>query len=966
MSNKVKLTDATKEINQQAGQILEDATRLHRSIDTVLQNLRRLEARFQREEEEEKARKRQEEQAELAKQHAKAWTMPDEDEEEIPAPVKKAEEEAPKAAPAEEKPKEAPASVQAEKPEEEKPREAPAEKKAEEAPKPAAPKDVPAPAEEAPKPAPQQAAAPKPAPLQQPAASQPDAPKAAAPAARPAPQGQQRPAGPYGRPVNPQQPYGRPVNPAVQGQARPAGPYGRPVNLQQPYGRPVNPAQGQARPAGPYGRSVNPQQPYGRPANAGQQGQFGRPAAPGAGNRPAGNAARPQSGGNRPMSGSRSRGPELTPVVEKERVSNYDPNKKQYQRQHDPEHVAKNRKQLVKESLNSGYDDETVRGGKRARKSIKQPSAQQLMAPIKIEKAYMTAETITVKDLTERIGKPAGEILKKLLMLGIMSNINSELDFDTASLVCSEFDVELEMKLDKTAEDALSEINVEDAEEDLQPRPPVITIMGHVDHGKTSLLDYIRKAHVTTTEAGGITQHIGAYTVKLNGRQITFLDTPGHEAFTAMRMRGAQATDIAVLVVAADDGVMPQTVEAINHAKAAGVPIVVAINKMDKVGANPDRIMQDLTKYDLVPEDWGGETIMVPVSAITGQGVDDLLEMILLQADVLQLKANPNRLAKGVIIEAKLDKARGPLATVLLQNGTLKVGDNIVAGMASGRVRAMVNDRGERVQSAGPSTPVEISGFNEVPSAGDEMFAVDDDHLSRQVAQERRDKLKAARANTAKVSLDNLFAGITEGKVQNLNIIIKADVQGSVEAVKQALEKLSNDEVKVRVLHSAVGAVTQDDVNLASAFNAIIIGFNIRPDATARDAAEKEGVDIRLYRIIYQAIEDVEKAMKGLLAPEFKETLLGHAQVRSTFKITGAGTIAGSYVTDGKVQRNAQVRLLRDNVVVFEGKLSSLRRFKDDVREVASGYECGIGLENYNDVKEGDVVECFIMEEIER
>ena len=384
------------------------------------------------------------------------------------------------------------------------------------------------------------------------------------------------------------------------------------------------------------------------------------------------------------------------------------------------------------------------------------------------------------------------------------------------------------------------------------------------------------------------------------------------------------------------------------------------------MGANPDRIMQDLTKYDLVPEDWGGETIMVPVSAITGQGVDDLLEMILLQADTMELRANPNRLAKGVIIEAKLDKARGPLATVLLQNGTLKVGDNIVAGMASGRVRAMVNDRGERVQSAGPSTPVEISGFNEVPSAGDEMFAVADDHLSRQVAQERRDKLKAARANTAKVSLDNLFAGITEGKVQNLNIIIKADVQGSVEAVKQALEKLSNDEVKVRVLHSAVGAITQDDVNLASAFNAIIIGFNIRPDSTARDAAEKEGVDIRLYRIIYQAIEDVEKAMKGLLAPEFKETLLGHAQVRSTFKITGAGTIAGSYVVDGKVQRNAQVRLLRDNVVVFEGKLSSLRRFKDDVKEVASGYECGIGLENYNDVKEGDVVECFIMEEIER
>ena len=960
MSNKVKLTEATKEINQQAGQILEDATRIHRSVDTVLQNLRKLEARFQREEEEERARKRQEEQNELAKQHITAWTMPDEEEEAPPAPAPAAAPE--KEQPArQEKPAEAPAK-EAEPPAAAKPAEAPA--KAEEGEKaPAAAKQ--------PEPAAQMAEAkeaPKPAAPAQPKAAQ-------QPAARPANAG-----GPYGRPANPAGPYGRPANPQQAGQqARPAGPYGRPANPAGPYGRPANPQQAgqQARPAGPYGRPANPAGPYGRPANApqgqafgnrpAQAGPYGRPAgAPsGQGARPAG-PARQQGAGNRPMGAGRSRGPELTPVVEKERVSNYDPNKKQYQRQHDPEHVAKNRKQLVKESLNSGYDDETVRGGKRARKSIKQPSAQQMMAPIKIEKAFMTAETITVKDLTERIGKPAGEILKKLLMLGIMSNINSELDFDTASLVCSEFGVELEMKLDKTAEDALSEIDVEDQEADLQPRPPVITIMGHVDHGKTSLLDYIRKAHVTSTEAGGITQHIGAYTVKLNGRQITFLDTPGHEAFTAMRMRGAQATDIAVLVVAADDGVMPQTVEAINHAKAAGVPIVVAINKMDKEGANPDRIMQDLTKYDLVPEAWGGECIMVPVSAITGQGVDDLLEMILLQADTMELRANPNRMAKGVIIEAKLDKARGPLATVLLQNGTLKVGDNIVAGMASGRVRAMVNDRGDRVQSAGPSTPVEISGFNEVPSAGDEMFAVADDHLSRQVAQERRDKLKASRAASAKVSLDNLFAGIAEGKVQNLNIIIKADVQGSVEAVKQALEKLSNDEVKVRVLHSAVGAVTQDDVNLASAFNAIIIGFNIRPDSTARDAAEKEGVDIRLYRIIYQAIEDVEKAMKGLLAPEYKENLLGHAQVRSTFKITGAGTIAGCYVTDGKVQRNASVRLLRDNVVVFEGKLSSLRRFKDDVREVASGYECGIGLENFNDIKENDVIECFVMEEIER
>ena len=987
---KVKLTEATKEINQQAGAILEDAARIKRNLDTVMQSLRKQESRFQRAEEEERARKRQEEQQLLAQQHTKAWTMPDE-EDHAPAPAEAPAEKAPaeKAQPAAKQPAEktaekpaASAPVKAEVPKQEKPAapvqeaakpavkeekqekqekqekpvEKPAEKPVEKPAEKAAEKPVEKPAEKAAEkpaaPAPVKAAQPAPA------AAQPAPARPAAPAPRPQ--------GPYGRPANPQGPYGRPANPQ--------GPYGRPANPQGPYGRPANPQ-------GPYGRPANPQGPYGRPAAPGAprpafgQQPYGRPTAPGAprpqgapGARPPmGGGPRPQGPGARPAGGpGRSRGPELTPVVEKERVSNYDPNKKQYIRQHDPEHVAKNRKQLVKESFN-GLDDDMVRGGKRARANKKQPSAQQMMAPIKIEKAYMTADTITVKDLTERIGKPAGEILKKLLMLGIMANINSELDFDTASLVCSEFDVELEKKVDKTAEDALSDTNFEDTEEDLQPRPPVITIMGHVDHGKTSLLDYIRKAHVTSTEAGGITQHIGAYTVKLNGRQITFLDTPGHEAFTAMRMRGAQATDIAVLVVAADDGVMPQTIEAINHAKAANVPIIVAINKMDKPGANPERIKQDLTKYDLVAEDWGGDTIMVPVSAITGQGVDDLLEMILLQADVLQLRANPNRMARGVIIEAKLDKSRGPLATVLLQNGTLRVGDNIVAGMASGRVRAMVNDRGERVQSAGPSTPVEIAGFTEVPLAGDEMMAVEDDHLSRQVAQERRDKLKASRAaSSAKVSLDNLFAGITEGKVQNLNIIIKADVQGSVEAVKQALEKLSTEEVKVRVLHSAVGAITQDDVNLASAFNAIIIGFNIRPDSTARDAAEKEGVDIRLYRIIYQAIEDVEKAMKGLLAPEFKENLLGHAQVRNVFKITGAGTIAGSYVTDGKVQRNASVRLLRDNVVIFEGKLSSLRRFKDDVKEVAAGYECGIGLENYNDIKENDVVECFVMEQIER
>lgn len=579
----------------------------------------------------------------------------------------------------------------------------------------------------------------------------------------------------------------------------------------------------------------------------------------------------------------------------------------------------------------------------------------------------MSGDTIVVRDLCEKIGKTSAEIIKKLFLLGNMATINSEIDFDTASLVCADFDITLEKKPEVTAEDQLTAENFDDSEENLQPRPPVVTIMGHVDHGKTSLLDYIRNSRVTAGEAGGITQHIGAYTVKMNGRDITFLDTPGHEAFTAMRARGAQATDIAILVVAADDSVMPQTIEAINHAKAANVPIIVAINKMDKPEADPERVKTDLTKYGIVCEDWGGDTIMCPVSAKTGEGVDELLEMILLQADTMELRANPNRLGRGVIIEAKLDKARGPLATVLMQNGTLHVGDNIIAGLASGRVRALINDRGEKVKEAGPSTPVEIMGFDEVPSAGDEMQAVGDDRLSRQVAEERKAKVKASReATMAKVSLENMFSNMESGKQTTLNLIIKADVQGSVEAVKQAMEKLSSDEVKVHVLHSAAGAITKDDVNLASAFNAIIIGFNIRPDASAREAAEREKVDVRLYTVIYKAIEDMELAMKGLLAPEYREVLLGHAEVRNVFKITGAGVIAGCYVTDGKVQRNAQVRLLRGNVVVFEGKLSSLKHYKEDVKEMAAGFECGMSLEGHNDIKEGDVVECFIMEEIPR
>ena len=491
--------------------------------------------------------------------------------------------------------------------------------------------------------------------------------------------------------------------------------------------------------------------------------------------------------------------------------------------------------------------------------------------------------------------------------------------------------------------------------------------MGHVDHGKTSLLDAIRQTKVQQGEAGGITQHIGAYTVEANGKPITFLDTPGHAAFTAMRARGAQATDIAVLVVAADDGVMPQTIEAINHAKSAGVPVIVAINKIDKPAANPDRVKQELTEYGLVSEEWGGDTIMVPVSAITGDGLDTLLEMILLVADVAELRANPNRMAKGIIIEARLDRGRGPVATVLVQNGTLHVQDTIVAGMTYGRVRAMYDDNGKAVKQAGPSMPVEVIGFSDVPAAGDIIYAVEQDKLSKQVVEERKDRLKAEKLKSmSRVSLDDLFSKIAEGQMKELNIIVKADVQGSVEALKQSLEKLSNDEVRVRVIHGAAGAISESDILLASTSNAIVIGFNVRPDAAVMAAAEREKVDVRLYRIIYNAIEDVEKAMKGLLAPEFKEEVLGHATVRQTFKVSSVGTVAGSYVTDGKIVRNAEVRLVRNGVVVYEGKLSSLKRFKDDAKEVAAGYECGITLENYNDIKEEDVIEAFQMVEVQK
>jgi len=972
---KGNLMDTTRELAGESAEILAKATRGRKQADALLDSLKSMNAAIRQRKEEEAAQRKREEQMRVQSTHSRAYTMLDDEEKaQMEAAMREDRE---KAAREETVKQEVPAAeVKTEEKAAEPPKaEKPAEKAAEKTEKPVKTEKV----EKAEKAEKSEKA--EKAEKTETAQKTAEVPKAEKPKTA-EPRKQEKPARPAigqimsrpgDQPKQPAKPVGLAPNviraPQQGQQTQRTGPYGRPVNPQGqqgqrsgPYGRPVNPQGQQGQRSGPYGRSATPQQggQYGRPANGQQGGQYGRNA---------GNAAggRGQTGGNRGGSAARSRTPELMPTMEKERVSNYDPNKKNYERQHDPERVTRNKKQQSKQNSRfNGYDDEPIRGGKRAR--AKKPSAQQMMAPIKIETAYMAGDTITVRDLTEKIGKPAGEIIKKLFMLGNMATINSEIDFDTAQLVCSDFDITLERKQEQTAEAALVAEDFTDDEEKLVPRPPVVTIMGHVDHGKTSLLDYIRRSRVTAGEAGGITQHIGAYTVTVDGdRQITFLDTPGHEAFTAMRARGAQATDIAVLVVAADDSVMPQTVESINHAKAAEVPVIVAINKMDKPEANPERVKQDLTQYGLVCEDWGGETICVPVSAKTGEGVDELLEMILLQADMLQLRANPDRLGRGVIIEAKLDKNRGPLATVLVQNGTLRVGDSIIAGMASGKVRALINDRGERVQSAGPGTPVEIMGFDDVPSAGDEMIAVGDDHLSRQVADERREKLRASReATMAKVNMENLFSAIEAGKVTTLNLIIKADVQGSVEAVKQAMEKLSSDDVKIRVLHSAAGAITKDDVNLAAAFNAIIIGFNIRPDASAREAAEKQKVDVRLYTVIYKAIEDMELAMKGMLEPEYREVLLGHAEVRNVFKITGAGIIAGCYVTDGKVQRNALVRLLRDNVVVHEGKLSSLRHLKDDVKEMAAGYECGMSLEGHNDIKEGDVVECYIMEEIPR
>ena len=674
---------------------------------------------------------------------------------------------------------------------------------------------------------------------------------------------------------------------------------------------------------------------------------------------------KPQSGGDRQPQQKRSR--TEVRVVDTRGTSNVNPDK--YDEKLDnfvPEAANINvGKQKIKKK-NTRDQGPDRRGGGRWRNDQRRTRGQQpAFKPKPVQLSITVPDEITVGELASRMKISAGEVIKKLMSMGLMVTVNQVIDYDSAFLVADEFKIKVSKEVVLTIEDRLFDESA-DKEEDLKPRAPVVVVMGHVDHGKTSLLDAIRNTNVTAGEAGGITQHIGAYRVTVQGKEITFLDTPGHEAFTAMRARGANLTDVAVLVVAADDGIMPQTVEAINHAKAAGVTIIVAINKIDKPGADPDRVKQELTQYELVPEEWGGDTICVPVSAVKGTGVNELLEMIILSSDMMELKANPSRAAKGVVIEAKLDKGRGAVATVLVQNGTLKNGDIVIAGTATGRVRMMTNDKGERVNEAGPSFPVEIMGLSEAPNAGDVFNAVADERMARELVEQRKHQEKEeAFKKDAKVNLDDLFNQIGSG-IKTFNIIVKADVQGSAEAVKQSLVKLSNDEVKVAVIHAGVGGITESDVMLAAASNALIIGFNIRPDKKALDAAARDGVDIRTYRIIYECIEEIEAAMKGMLAPKFRENVIGHAEVRQTIRVPNVGTIAGSYVTDGKIARHALIRVLRDNVVIFEDKIASLKRFKDDAREVAQSFECGVGLEKFNDIKVGDVLEAYVMEEIEQ
>jgi len=717
------------------------------------------------------------------------------------------------------------------------------------------------------------------------------------------------------------------------------------------------------------------------PSNRPSNGQANRPSNSSA-NRPQnGSSNRPSNGsGNRPSNGSTNRPANNNSTS---RPSNNSSNEQRSMSQNSGEKFKnakgnQNRNMAQNNNNNSnnnknkgGFNNQQrkkpgIHGGKRRHPKTHQPTIPQ--APKELPEKITFYESLSVAELAKKLHREPSEIIKKLFMLGVMATINQELDKDAIELICADYGVEVEeeIRVDKTDLDVYFD-QTEESQEEQVVRPPVVTIMGHVDHGKTTLLDSIRNSKVTAGEAGGITQHIGAYQVKIDGKKITFLDTPGHAAFTTMRARGASITDLAIIVVAADDGVMPQTVEAINHAKAAEVPIIVAVNKMDKPSANPDRVMQELTEHGLVPEDWGGDTIFVPISALKGEGIDTLLEMILLVSEVAELKASPTRSAIGSVIEAQLDKGRGSVATLLVQDGTLRVGDPIVVGHAYGRVRAMVNDLGRRVKEAGPSTPVEITGINEVPQAGDRFVVFEDEKTARQVGESRAmTAIQASRSEKQRVTLDNLFEQMSHGDVKELNLIVKADVQGTVEAMAASLMKIDVEGVNVKIIHTGAGAITESDISLAAASNAIVIGFNVRPDVNAKRAADEEGVDIRLHRIIYKVIEEIEAAMKGMLDPEFEEKIIGQAEVRQTIKVSKVGTIAGSYVTEGKITRDSGVRIIREGIVIFEGDLDSLKRFKDDAKEVAKGYECGITIKNFNDIKEGDIIEAFVMEEIKR
>ena len=708
-------------------------------------------------------------------------------------------------------------------------------------------------------------------------------------------------------------------------------------------------------------------------APAAQQPRQGGNAAPGGSARPAAQGAqqpRQQPAQSQPQQPKAPKPQQPRQVVEKRVVDtrgSASANLSKYDEKFDRMAGDKADMQRGKEKVTSKSKQRSQQQYSGAKKRQEEREKQQRKIFEKAKAKPLTVsipDEINVGELASRMKKTAAEVIKQLIKLGVFASVSDTVDYDTAALAAMELGCKVEHEVIQTVEEKLIDDH-EDKAEDLVPRAPVVVVMGHVDHGKTSTLDYIRNSSVASGEAGGITQAIGAYTVEINGSPVTFLDTPGHEAFTTMRARGAMVTDIAILVVAADDGIMPQTIESINHAKAANIPIVVAVNKMDLPGASADRIMQDLTKYDLVPEEWGGDTIVCPISAKTGMGIDNLLENLVLQAEIMELKANPNRAARGTVIEARLDKGRGPIMTVLVQNGTLRQGDIIIAGTAVGRVRTMTDDKGRRITEAGPSIPVEIAGLSEVPSAGDIFNCVSDERMARELAEQRLQEQRAAAANTGKkVSLDDLFARIQEGEMKTFNIIVKADVQGSAEAVKTSLEKLSNEEVQVKVIHAGVGAISESDVMLASTSNAVIVGFNVRPDNAARDSATRSNVELRMYRVIYDCINDVEAALKGMLSPKFHEVILGHAEVRQTYHVSKLGTICGCYVQDGKVSRNCQVRVNRDNIVIFEGNLASLRRFKDDVKEVATGYECGMQIEKFNDIKEGDIIECFTMEEI--